>query len=241
MPLNFLKPFIQIAGILDQEEADLLVSLGVPYIGFPFKLDYHLEDLSLEDGKKIIMNLPKTTHAVLITYLNKAEDTMERADYLGTQFVQFHGDIATQELALLKEKRPQLTILKSLIIGKQPLSKIYSFIDAYSPLVDGFITDTFDPDTGASGATGKTHDWQVSQQIVQYSHRPVILAGGLHSGNVREAILRVCPAGVDTHTGVEDRNGRKDSDKAQAFMANALKGFRVTMKNFPRKKPPESE
>jgi phosphoribosylanthranilate isomerase len=241
VPLIFHKPFIQIAGILDQKEADLLVSLKVPYLGFPYKLEYHSEDLSPADGKKIIMNLPTTTQGVLITYLNKARDAIELTDYLGIQLVQFHGDIHIQELALLKEKRPRLTIIKSLIIGKQPLSTIFSVIDTYSPMVDAFITDTFDPDTGASGATGKTHDWEVSQRIVEHSTLPVILAGGLDAGNVREAILKVKPSGVDVHTGVEDSNGRKDFDKVQAFVAKAYDGFRVTMDNLPKKKPPELE
>jgi phosphoribosylanthranilate isomerase len=54
-----------------------------------------------------------------------------------------------------------------------------------------FITDTFDPSTGASGATGKTHDWDISKSLVQLSPKPVILAGGLNAENVYEAILHV--------------------------------------------------
>jgi phosphoribosylanthranilate isomerase len=93
-------------------------------------------------------------------------------------------------------------------------------------LVDAFITDTFDPATGASGATGKTHDWQISRRLVEISPQPVILAGGLTPDNVREAILAVQPAGVDCHTGVEDASGRKDADKVRRFVAEARAGFR---------------
>ena len=68
-------------------------------------------------------------------------------------------------------------------------------------MVDAFITDTFDPDTGASGATGKTHDWEVSQRIVEHSPLPVILAGGLGAGNVKEAIMQVKPGWSGVPTG----------------------------------------
>ena len=90
--------------------------------------------------------------------------------------------------------------------------------------MDGFITDTYAPETGASGATGRTHDWAVSRRLVQLSPKPVILAGGLTPANVRQAIATVGPAGVDVHTGVEDASGRKDRGKVLAFVAAARAG-----------------
>ena len=94
-----------------------------------------------------------------------------------------------------------------------------------SPYVDAFIPDTYDPETGASGTTGKTHDWTISRKFVELSTKPVILAGGLNADNVREAIVAVKPAGVDAHTGVEGANGRKDSEMIQRFVSEARAGF----------------
>jgi phosphoribosylanthranilate isomerase len=53
----------------------------------------------------------------------------------------------------------------------------------------------------------------------------VILAGGLTPENVRQAILAVKPAGVDTHTGVEDTCGKKDRDKVKRFVEQAHSAF----------------
>ena len=94
-----------------------------------------------------------------------------------------------------------------------------------SGYVDAFITDTFDPVTGASGATGKTHDWEISRRIVEHSRHPVILAGGLTPENVGDAIRLVRPAGVDVHTGVEDDQGRKDRRRVEAFVTRARDAF----------------
>jgi phosphoribosylanthranilate isomerase len=100
-------------------------------------------------------------------------------------------------------------------------------VDAYSPFVDAFITDTHDPAIGADGATGKTHVWNISQKLVELSPKPIILAGGLKPENVGKAILKVRHAGVDAHTGVEGANGRKDREKIVQFVSEARKAFQL--------------
>ena len=91
--------------------------------------------------------------------------------------------------------------------------------------MDLFITDTFNPSTGASGATGKTHDWKISRKLVEISSKPVILAGGLNPSNVKQAILQIKPAGIDVHTGVESSNGRKDYNLVKNFILQAKQAF----------------
>jgi phosphoribosylanthranilate isomerase len=87
--------------------------------------------------------------------------------------------------------------------------------------VDALILDTYDPDTGRHGATGKTHDWTISREIIAASRVPVILAGGLTPNNVADAIRQVRPWGVDVHTGVEDADGRRDFAKLRTFIERA--------------------
>ncbi len=94
--------------------------------------------------------------------------------------------------------------------------------------MNAFITDTFDPATGAEGATGKTHDWNISRELVKLSERPVILAGGLNPENVRKSIEFVRPVGVDVHTGVENSSGRKDETLVKKFVSQAKLGFKIS-------------
>src|SRR5258705_11840427 len=100
-----------------------------------------------------------------------------------------------------------------------------AMLSELSPFVDAFITDTFDPKAGASGAAGKTHDWRVSRRLVELSPRPIILAGGLTAENGSGAILEVRPAGVDSHTGFEDAAGRKSREKVHKFLSEAHETF----------------
>lgn len=222
-----IEDFIQVAGVIDQAEADLLVRCGVHHLGFPLRLPVHKEDLGEQAAASIIRGLKLPARGVLITYLEEADEIAALCDSLGAAIVQLHGDIEASELRRLKERKPGVAIIKSLVIGLHSVEELLDLVKRTSSHVDAYITDTFDPQTGASGATGKTHDWRASRQLVRQSPRPVILAGGLHAGNVRRAILEVRPAGVDAHTGLEDAIGRKSEDKVKVFVREALEAFRL--------------
>lgn len=96
---------------------------------------------------------------------------------------------------------------------------------AYAEVVDYLILDTQDPSIGGVGASGATHDWRVSREIVRAVRVPVILAGGLGPENVAEAIRVVRPWGVDsltrTNRALPDGGFRKDLDRVRAFIAAA--------------------
>lgn len=218
-------PLIQIAGILDQAEADMLIAAGVEWLGFPFRLPVNKEDLSEAAAAEIICGFQPPHTGVLITYLNKAVKVQTLCETLGVKIVQLHGDISLTEIQRLRAITKDLFIIKSLVVKSDNLAALEKAARDYSPFVDAFITDTHDPTTGADGATGKTHDWQISRRLVEISPLPLILAGGIKPGNVRQAIETVRPAGVDAHTGVEDENGRKCPQKIAAFVREAKAAF----------------
>jgi len=218
---------IQIAGVIDAAEAQMLQQCGVHYLGFPLRLPVHREDLTEEKAAAIIKSLAPAVFGVLITYLDEAGEIAAFCHALGARIVQLHGDIQRAELKRLKTLDPNLTVIKSLVVGLRDDQALEAMVSELSPFVDAFITDTFDPKTGASGATGKTHDWRVSRCLVELADRPVILAGGLTPENVKRAILEVRPAGVDSHTGVEDSSGRKNREKVQKFLSEAHDGFEL--------------
>lgn len=220
-----MKYHIQVAGIRDAAEAEMVLSCGVRCLGFPLRLAVHREEITDVAASRIIRSLTPPQAGMLITYLDTAEEIDTLCRFLGTRYVQLHGDIPVDEINALRSLHPGIRVIKSLIVGSDNLAALKSAVSWYSPHVDAFITDTFDSDTGASGATGKTHDWQVSRLLVGISPRPVILAGGLTPANVRRAIIEVKPAGVDTHTGVEGPSGRKDPEKVRLFVYEAIEGF----------------
>ncbi len=220
-----MKNLIQVAGIIDQAEADMLISAGVNYLGFPLRLPVNKEDLSEDKAAEIIKTIKLPNRSVLITYLNNADEILPFCKKLGVNVVQLHGRIELAEVKKLKSIFPSLEIIKSLVVHKNNFEDLVKTIEELSSFVDAFITDTFDPSTGASGATGKTHDWHISKMLVEFSPKPIILAGGLNPQNVKQAIETVKPAGVDVHTGVELSNGRKSKELVEIFIDEAKKAF----------------
>jgi len=221
----FKKRTIQVAGIIDEDEARLLVECGVDFLGFPLEPVHGKEEIAEETAGQIIRALRPPAHGVLVTYLSLAGAIWSRCRNLGVSIVQLHGDVALEELERLRRAAPDLLIVKTLVVRDDNLSQLVDEMDRVGAHVDAFLTDTFDADTGRWGATGKTHDWSISRRLVEHSARPVVLAGGLTPENVQRAILDVRPAGVDVHTGVEDGEGRKDRCLVEKFVEQSHKGF----------------
>lgn len=218
---------IQAAGIIDLSEAQMLMDLGVHYLGFPLRLPVNKEDLTEEEATEVIKNIHAPYKAVLITYLDDAEEIIKFCNKLNVTVVQLHGKIETVQLKKLKLNRPDIEVIKSLVITGSNLNELENVIAENSNWIDLYITDTFDPETGASGATGKTHDWNISKRLIELSPKPVILAGGLNHENVREAILTVKPFGVDVHTGIEAADGRKDYNKTKKFIEETISAYKI--------------
>jgi len=218
---------IQVAGVSNESDLNAIANAKVELIGFPLRLGYHKPDVSDAEAARLIRLLPPQTRPVLITYLEKASEISKLMSQLRVSIVQLHGPISVGEIDILKARESKIQIIKSLIVRGDNLQSLEEQVALFSDHVDFFITDTFDPETGASGATGKPHDWKVSRRLVELSSRPVILAGGLRPSNVEEAIATVRPAGVDVHTGVEGPDGLKDSQLVADFVERARRAFRL--------------
>jgi phosphoribosylanthranilate isomerase len=216
---------IQVAGIHDLEEAWMLVDSGVQLLGFPFGLPVHAEDTTIEEAGVIARSVSSRALAVLITYLERPAEILALADRLGCGGIQLHGRMAPDDLRDLRMHRPDLLLIRSLVVGMVEPEQLWLTMRQCAPHVDAFLTDTFDPLSGAHGATGKAHDWKISRKLSEDAPKPLVLAGGLRPENVASAIFTVRPHGVDAHTGLEGPDGRKDRDKVAAFVRAAKEAF----------------
>ena len=72
---------------------------------------------------------------------------------------------------------------------------------------------------GAQSGQGQLADWQLARHIAEETD--LILAGGLDTENLAEAIRQVRPWGVDVSSGVEKASGIKCPHKIRQFVALA--------------------
>jgi len=76
-------------------------------------------------------------------------------------------------------------------------------------------------DESSYGGTGKSFRWEIAADLVAAGAGNIVVAGGLHDGNVAAAIRQARPFGVDVSSGVEAEPGVKDPNKLRAFMREA--------------------
>ena len=122
----------------------------------------------------------------------------------------------------LRDRLPDLPIMQAVSVGGPEALDVAL---AYQGVADYLILDTQAPDIAGIGASGETHDWRVSREIVRQVRIPVILAGGLSPENVAEAISVVQPWGVDsltrTNRPLPGGGFRKDLDRVRQFVMAA--------------------
>ncbi|MEV6705970.1 phosphoribosylanthranilate isomerase [Micromonospora wenchangensis] len=220
-----MQGLIQVAGVIDQDEADLICAEGADWLGFALRLPAKNEDLSEADAAAIVAAIQPRHRGVLITYLTEADEIRQFCAELGVTAVQLHGDVEPAQLEKLRRIDPDLYVLKSLVVKEDNIDELTKIVEESAEWVDMYITDSFNPATGAKGATGLTHDWSVSAELVRIAPRPLMLAGGLNPDNVAAAIAAVRPAAVDAHTGLEGPDRRKDRAKVRRFVTAARQAF----------------
>lgn len=196
---------VKICGITSAEEALAAAEAGADAVGLVFAPGRRR--LTPSEARVITAVLPPFVARVGVFADEKRETVKKIARICGLTALQFHGDESAQNC-----RGYGLPLLKALRVrNSSDLTGIADFPAA------AYVLDSYDP--ALLGGSGKTFDWSL---IPDNLVKPVILAGGLNSENVRSAILLVRPYAVDVSSGVEV-NGKKDKKKMLEFI-NAVKG-----------------
>ena len=198
----------------------LAAELGADAIGLLVGQKHNsLDFISATVAREIARALPPSMDAVLVTHLKEIDQLERLLQQSEITTIQLHSEIAPSSVERLRHRLPGVKIFKSInVISADSVA----YPDAFKKLVDGFVLDSINLATNQVGGTGKTDDWSVSRQIVmRYPEVPIILAGGLNSENVRSAIERVRPFGVDVNSGRKVADGFKDPRKMEAFIVQA--------------------
>jgi phosphoribosylanthranilate isomerase len=135
--------------------------------------------------------------------------------------LQLHGGETPQRAASIKA-RTGLPILKAIAVGE---ASDTAEAASFAGIADMILFDAkARPSATIPGGNGIAFDWQALCGISQEA--PFALSGGLHPGNVGEALAQTGASLVDVSSGVESAPGEKDADLVRKFVA-AAKGKRA--------------
>jgi len=168
----------------------------------------------------LIAEIVKTIHPPIASFLLTSEQSSEEIIYhvkrVDTNTVQIVDELTAGDYADIRTALPHLKIVQVIHVTDE---KSIDEAIKLSSHVDALLLDSGNPKGAIKtlGGTGNVHNWEISRDIVKQVEVPVFLAGGLHAGNVRQAIKTVQPFGVDICSGVRTE-GKLDPNKLDAFM-----------------------
>jgi phosphoribosylanthranilate isomerase len=206
---------VKICGITRKEDLDAAAAAGADAVGFVVGVASSPRNLSLNEAEKLIRQVPPFVKSVLVT-VPRSIDEFETYEKLNPDAIQIHGENLHAAASV------RLKIPNSLLIGavNANVANVLDFVSRASKLFDAVLLDSFAD--GKYGGTGIVHDWELSKRVKQVIYpKPLILAGGLTSENVAEAVRTVEPYAVDVSSGVELQPGIKDHKKLIEFIKNA--------------------
>lgn len=212
---------VKICGLRTEEDVDNAIYAGADALGFLVGQLHTSSDFILPStARRFAARLPVFVTPVLVTHLTDPQEIIELIECTDITTVQLHGGTTPEELALLKEHAgSDIKFITAIhIVDREGPTPIPG---PYCPYTDAFLLDSFNAAEGRVGGTGRTHDWNISAQLVQESPRPVILAGGLSPENIEEAVRTVRPYGVDANSRLKTPEGALDKNRAKAFVSLA--------------------
>lgn len=195
---------IKICGITREQDIQAVAHSGADALGLVFytKSPRHV---TLQQAARLARAMPPFVTLVGLFVDPSAAEVRAALSAVALDVLQFHGDETPEFCAQFG--RPYLKAIR-VKNGVDLVECAARYAGAQGLLLDAYVE-------GTQGGTGESFDWAL---IPQNFPLPVILSGGLHPGNVAQAIKQVRPYAVDVSSGVEASKGIKDAAKVAAFI-----------------------
>lgn len=203
---------VKICGITTGEQAQAIVAAGADALGINF-WPRSKRYIAIEDARPWLLDLEGVVPRVAVT-VNASDDEIRAIAESGAiDWIQLHGDETPDRVESLTQQG--YAVFKAMGVKDREMLVTAAAFPSPTLLLDAYAPVEY-------GGSGETMDWNLgAEAVAQWPDRQVILAGGLHPGNVADAIRQANPAGVDVASGVEESPGMKDLEKVRAFVEAA--------------------
>ena len=220
---------VQIYAVTSVADALRMVELGVDQVGFVAG-DYgeiHGE-LTFAKARAIAEALKGKAVSSALTMSTDVFEIVRMAQAVQPEIIHISSDteaVGVEAMQQLRRSLPaNIALMKAIHVNGPESIEIALEFAAVAKIL---LLDTKVEGMPGVGATGATHDWNISREIVTQAgdRAKVILAGGLTPENVGAAIAATQPWGVDSNTGTNIPGDpvRKDWNRVREFIKQAKK------------------
>ena len=201
---------IKICGINDKLSMETALDCKVEYIGLVF-FKNSPRNVSIKFSKQLLENRNAHTKIVALT-VNPDDDLISKViTNIQPDFIQLHGS-ETPERCLEIKKQFNISIIKG--IGIKTKEELINSTRKFEKYSDILILDA--PSMSLPGGNGSKFNWNI---LKNYNYQKKwMLAGGLQSNNIKEAIKITNPTAVDISSGVEVQKGIKSPKLIKDFV-----------------------
>lgn len=193
---------VKICGITREDQAQKITKLGGKILGFicvPSSPRY-VTPIQIE---RISNSLTLPVETIGVFANSSLDEILRIVTQTGLSGVQLHGNESLEFCQKLRQKLPQVELIKALRIkDSAALTTALTYVNH----VDTLLLDAYHPTQ--LGGTGVQLDWSLLENF--QPDCPWFLAGGLTPVNIRQVLAFLHPDGIDLSSGVESSPGDKD-------------------------------
>jgi phosphoribosylanthranilate isomerase len=201
-----MRAKVKICGITRGSDVRAAVLAGADALGFVFApRSKRVLDAGLAAG--LVRKVPAFVSRVGLFMDQEAGEVAGVLNRVPLNLLQFHG---SEDADYCRQFGMPYMKAVSMESDRSVPQALIDYPDAAALLLDSHSP-------GGTGGTGTVFDWA----MIPGSAMPIVLAGGLNPGNVREAVKRVRPWAVDVSSGVEDAPGIKNAEMMREFIREA--------------------
>ncbi|MEL7027366.1 MAG: phosphoribosylanthranilate isomerase [Pseudomonadota bacterium] len=204
---------VKICGLSTAETVAAAVDAGAAYVGFVF-FEKSPRNIDFSTARGLAEAVPPGVIKVALTV--NADDAFydQLLANVPLDMLQLHGSESPDRVAEIKA-RTGLPVMKAVgVAGPEDVAQIA----AYEAVADQILVDTKPPEgSDRPGGNAVSFDWSL---VADRSWKtPWMLAGGLNTGNVKDAVRISGADQLDLSSAVESAPGVKDPALIRAFMA----------------------
>jgi phosphoribosylanthranilate isomerase len=206
---------VKICGLSTRETLGVALDAGADMVGFVF-FPPSPRHISLEVARELGKLAGQRATRVALTVDADDATLAGIVEALQPDILQLHGHETPVRLSEIKRKFGR-EVMKALPVER---ATDLAILPDYAAVADRILFDARPP-KGATrpGGLGAVFDWHLLENLDL--KLPFMVSGGLHAGNVAEAIRVTRADGVDVSSGVERAPGVKDIGMIRDFIRAA--------------------